>query len=515
MPRHPGERSNINSDTIRPLRSLKQVLVPKAVVVAVMLAASSAGFAPAFAQAPGIPNALEQLPGLNDAQRKMAISTDNACIALHALPISSLASEQRSLRARCSGAVNNANTLAGRQAVYQQEPGQEPGTVGTPNWNLPSSSALASALQRMAGEEAQAPRALIMRGQTGQLRAVQQRMAALRTRVAPLGVVQVDIDSPTWPRQYANLDPTGIQMVQANTQEPVYFGPWGAFLLGSVFFGNQDPTSQIGGFSYDSYTITTGADYRVTDNLIVGLALGFNHFETDFDVNANTAPNERLNNDSYYFSLYSTYYLPNEFYVEGTASFAHSSFNSRRLILIPEAKVPIPINDIATADYGGTQFGLSFGAGHDWSLAPVTLNLSGHINYARANIDSYDEKGGGEWNLAFNGQIIDSLTTRLDLQVSYAISTNFGVLLPYARAGWTHEFLGSENDIGFRYLNAPDFSSQQTITPLPTDRNYFPLGAGVSATLPNGWAAFLHYEALVGIKDFSANLVTVGLRKEF
>lgn len=293
--------------------------------------------------------------------------------------------------------------------------------------------------------------------------------------------------------------------------------PGGFFLLGNVSFGDQDSTVEIDGFSFSSYTITAAADYRVLDNLIVGVAFGFSHLSTDFDVTLNSSPNQYLNNDSCYLSAYSTYYLPKEFYVDGIISFAHNDFNSRRVIDIPSptgSRQPIT-NRAASADYGGTQFGFSLGGGRDWSFDTLTINTSARLGYSRTDIDSYTENPAAGWELAFDSQIIESLTTRLAVQASYAISTNFGVLLPYVKASWAHEFMNDGDGIGFRYANDPTNLSEFTIIPVGPDRNYFPLGAGVSTTFPNGWAAFLDYESTVGIKDFTSHLVTVGLRKEF
>jgi hypothetical protein len=47
------------------------------------------------------------------------------------------------------------------------------------------------------------------------------------------------------------------------------------------------------------------------------------------------------------------------------------------------------------------------------------------------------------------------------------------------------------------------------------DRNYFNLGAGLSATFTRGVSAFVYWETVLGRQNFTANSFTGGIRFEF
>jgi hypothetical protein len=47
------------------------------------------------------------------------------------------------------------------------------------------------------------------------------------------------------------------------------------------------------------------------------------------------------------------------------------------------------------------------------------------------------------------------------------------------------------------------------------DRNYFGIGAGLSAVLPDGFTSFANYRAIVGDSLRTVHTVSLGLRKEF
>ena len=53
---------------------------------------------------------------------------------------------------------------------------------------------------------------------------------------------------------------------------------------------------------------------------------------------------------------------------------------------------------------------------------------------------------------------------------------------------------------------------------IPTDnpdRDYFALGAGVSAVFSKGVSAFLYYETVLGLRDVTRHAFTAGVRLEF
>ena len=100
------------------------------------------------------------------------------------------------------------------------------------------------------------------------------------------------------------------------------------------------------------------------------------------------------------------------------------------------------------------------------------------------------------------------------LYASYAISTGFGVLLPQITGEYFHEFLNDQKLLKFRF--AQDFA----VTPLSyltdkPDRDHFMLSAGLVVVLANGLSPFVNYRELLGYRDQSNHVVTLGLRVSF
>ena len=111
---------------------------------------------------------------------------------------------------------------------------------------------------------------------------------------------------------------------------------------------------------------------------------------------------------------------------------------------------------------------------------------------------------------------MESLTSILGGQLSYAISTSNGIFTPQLLFEWAHEFKDDSRFITARFLYDP------SSTPLPfnlatdaPDRDYFNLGVGLSATFAEGKSAFIFYETNLQREDINLDTISAGLRLTF
>ena len=78
------------------------------------------------------------------------------------------------------------------------------------------------------------------------------------------------------------------------------------------------------------------------------------------------------------------------------------------------------------------------------------------------------------------------------------------------RTGRTGHVSGSS----VSYLNDPTGLSTFTAANEDPDRDYFQVGAGLTAVLPGGWSPFANFSSILGLEDLNSYLFTVGVRKE-
>ncbi|MCL7421147.1 MAG: autotransporter domain-containing protein [Methylobacter sp.] len=286
--------------------------------------------------------------------------------------------------------------------------------------------------------------------------------------------------------------------------EPLRDSPLGFFLKGQIKVGDKNKTGREKGFELETKGITLGVDYRFTDTLIMGMAAGYGHTNTDFDNNGGD-----MTTQSGDFAVYGSYFLPKDFYVDWVMSYAIHDYEMDRRIIYPG------MISSATSNPQGDQYGGSVGFGKDIYIDNFFISPYIRGEYIETTIDQYNEQGGAGFALSVADQSISSLTTTLGSQFSQSISMPWGILAPGARFEWVHQFEDSARAIQSQFVSAPAGTGYFTTLTDSPDRDYFNLGASIAATLPEGRSAFFRYETRVGQSDLSYHLLELGVRIPF
>jgi len=271
----------------------------------------------------------------------------------------------------------------------------------------------------------------------------------------------------------------------------------GVFANVNGSFGNQDVTSREPGFDFHTIGLTLGADYRFTDQFVFGLAFAYLRTKLDLDSAAGNS-----SENSYSLSAYANYYILEKLYVDAITTFGGNTYHTERN--------NTDGNGTAEGSTDGPQLSVSVGSGYNFNVGPLTVGPSVRVDYVRVHIDGYNETGAGPSNARIGSQTIESVTTNVGGQAMYAISLGWGVLSPFLRTEWVHEFKGDSR--GVTATVGPTSVIVQTNNP---DRDYLNLAAGASATFRGGVSAFLDYNVVLGRTNFTSNAFTCGVRIEF
>ena len=446
--------------------------------------------------------ALGGRPGQSELQSATGSAVQTTCGQLNALhAVTPLVGDQLDLRTQCRAMVHTGNDIDGT-------------TPSAESLGL-TEDELASGLQQIAGEEVVAPRTMASKTFNGQQRNLSARLAALRGGVRGFSVSGLNFDGLPRLAQGSGLNEKGIGFPPRGggaSGDAGNFGRLGAFVNGVFSFGDKDQTSREDGFDFDSQGVTLGVDYRLLDSLVLGTAFSYSHFDADFDkstVNAGGGSES----DGYVFSLYSTYYLQN-FYIEGIGSFGWNDHDSKRRIVVPSTTAIPSINRTAKGETDSTQYSFSVGAGYDAQIQSIDVGPYARLSYLRVDVDEYTETGAQGLNLKIDDQYITSLISAIGLRASKKFSWNWGVWFPQIRGEWDHEFANDSKTIRTQYAVDPNNNALLVRTESP-DRNFFRLGATLANVFQGGTQAFIDYETMLGFRDITNHIFTVGLRHEY
>lgn len=455
---------------------------------------------------------LTSVPNFIDpAQMSIAAALERVCNELHT-PGMTLTALQQNLLANCdaiigthgggvdpSGMKDTLNALSGKQSIAQQRTGVQ------------------------------------FSGQ--QFSNIGARLAQLRAGVGGLSFSGLDLGMPTANGVGEFLamlgDVTGIHGLSGLTHlvggsggddsSAVTPSRWGFFINGSLRGGSQDASIYETGFDFRNSGFTAGADYRLRDDVVVGLAYGHSNGNTIF-----TDGTGRLDSRGNSISLYGTYYH-DELYVDAIGTFGHVGYGATRKTAwsIDQNSTSSPTNCVGTectidmtGSTGARQLAFGTNVGYGFHYRALTFGPDAALNYTRLDVNAFTEGDPTDTGmaLAFARQTGESLLLKAGGHLSYAINTRFAVLLPDARAHFVHEFKDDQRAVAAHFVDDPSAGTSNTpisdfviFTDRP-QRNYFDWAAGISAQFPYGISAFVDYNAVAGENYIHTHEFAFGVR---
>jgi outer membrane lipase/esterase len=275
---------------------------------------------------------------------------------------------------------------------------------------------------------------------------------------------------------------------------------WGLFADGGAAFGRQNSSTSQTGYNFSLGGLTLGGDYRLRDNLLVGLSTGYSNANSSFSgsggsVTANTLP----------FNAYAAYF-PGSLYAYGSMGYALNLYDLKRGINFGG------LARTASSSTTGNQFNLYGETGYDLRLSRFILTPSATLGYSALWIGGFTEQGAGSLNLKVASQSAESLQTGLGGRLTVPLEAGSVTLVPQGYAFYQHEFAN-----GSRSLNA-NLSQGSSALPFQTDaanRNFAVVGANVAVEIKKNLYAQVNYNAEVGRGNSTAQYVNAGLRYEF
>lgn len=455
-----------------------------------------------FANAPAVSFTLNggivNTDGAGESERTVAGALDQACpiLAQRDAAGQPLSPAEADLLARCRELIASSGT--------------DPGDTNT-------------VLQELLADEATAQNNAALTVQAAQFDNLKARLAALRsgTQGASFGGLALTTDEGAVPLSFLPSAILGAQDEGGTADGGEVgggFSRWGFFATGTIGRGGRDPGERDPGFDFDTIGLTAGVDYRWSDHLVLGAALGYNKNETDLDGDAGG-----LDADGYSFSGYATWYQGDSFYVDGVATLGRNNYDITRGINFSIANPgggTTVVDQIASADPDGDQTSLAVSVGRDfnqgaWSFGPYLRGL-----YTKVDFDGYTETlsdpnaPGAGLGVTVEDRELESRQAVLGGKMSYTMSTSWGILMPHAQLEFLKEFEDDLDAVVTRFANDPTGTPIE-IRPDSIDDSYFNLGFGLSGVFANGRSAFVYYEHRAAQDKVSYDNLAIGIRIEF
>jgi uncharacterized protein YhjY with autotransporter beta-barrel domain len=382
---------------------------------------------------------------------------------------------------------------------------------------------LGFALRWTAAEELGAPGTVARQSTSGQLSSVASRITALRFGASGFSLSGLSLQQEGRPAVAVNAPRALGGGASADSSDIGIASRWGGFVNGAFGWGYREPSVLEDAFAFDSKDFTLGVDYRLSRRLVLGITTGYTDQRIDFDPSASVVGGGiRSHGES--AMVYALYEWEGP-YISATAGWQHLTYSTTRLITYPSLNIAEPSVD-ATA-YGSTSSNaLLATASAGWNLTYKAASVEPYLNadYRRIRLAGYRETSVNNdappgtpagFDFDYSPQQINILDASVGFRLQYALQIPFGVVVPYARAAYHHNFAANAYSVSSSY-NA--ISATGVGFDLPTDspdNHFYEFAGGFSVVLKHGIQGFVQFQTANGMQLLTSRMISGGIRGEF
>jgi uncharacterized protein YhjY with autotransporter beta-barrel domain len=247
---------------------------------------------------------------------------------------------------------------------------------------------------------------------------------------------------------------------------------WGVWTAGVITVGDRGASGASDGFDFLSDGISVGADWRISERFLLGVAGGLGWNDTNFD-----EPRSNLDGDQRSLALYGLWRQGEHLFMDGTLGWGKLGFDITRWSDAANAQ--------GTATRDGEQVFGSLTVGYDHASAGMSLTSYGRLDASRTRLDAYREFGLGIYDLAYGRQTVENASLAVGIEGSYLVQTRWGHVRPYWMAEYRDAFEDG-SDVGLNYVVSP-VATDYRIALNSYGSNVMSYGGGVDVDVTEGW----------------------------
>jgi outer membrane lipase/esterase len=210
--------------------------------------------------------------------------------------------------------------------------------------------------------------------------------------------------------------PMGLGMKsKAPRSQPVApSSPVSVYAMGTFAGGHRSDTPDSVGLTYEATAGTVGMEYRVTRNLIVGLAGNITTASADLHNGADVGI------DAVQLAMYISY-ATKLWFVDGLLSYGRYDLDTTRPGL----------SSLVHGNTGGDVFALAVRGGYLFDLGGVRAGPIAGLSFARTRVDGYTETGDQQVAMHIASQSVDAVIGNVGVRFLAPFLADGKVVIPY------------------------------------------------------------------------------------
>jgi outer membrane autotransporter protein len=267
---------------------------------------------------------------------------------------------------------------------------------------------------------------------------------------------------------------------------------WGVWVTGFGDFVDVDGDGNAQGYNFTTGGVSLGLDYRITDQLAIGVMGEYSHTWTELN------PGGHIDVDSGRGGVYATWFS-HGIYINGAIYGGHNNYDSGRAGL----------RGLANGGTEGAEWSTFIGGGYDFHFGLLTVGPIASLQYTNVGIDGFAEKGSLA-PLDIHSGSAESLRSDVGFRAFYQWQIGKIVVEPSLKAAWEHEYKYSALPITAGFAGIPGPSA--TFFGPSEGHDSAVVSAGVSVQFTPAISTYVNYDGQLGRGNYDSNAVTGGVR---
>lgn len=182
-------------------------------------------------------------------------------------------------------------------------------------------------------------------------------------------------------------------------------------------------------------------DYQVSSSLNIGASLSYLNGRDKLEHRG------KLESDTWQAAVYALLNDGGPTWLAGDLSVGHSSFDSKRNLVIQANGGPVLLDQQLTGETDALSLGARVLGGYDFDLGAIKIGPFAGLDYSHSRIDKFHEKQNLRTALEYEEQSFDSLEASLGWRVRGAVALPYGLsLMPYGDIAWVKELADGRLD---------------------------------------------------------------------
>ena len=255
------------------------------------------------------------------------------------------------------------------------------------------------------------------------------------------------------------------------------------WIAGTVDFGRRNASGQQEGFRFTTDGVSMGADYRISDQVTLGVGTGYSRDHSDLGDNGSKSVSQGI-----VATLYGSVRPTPNIFIDGMLGYGALNFDSTRYVTDD--------GSLATGQRGGRQVFVSLSSGYEFRGDRWMWSPYGKIDLALTTLAQYTETATGTNALTYYQQQARTSSGTLGVRSEGQYLSRVGMWTPRARVEYRRQFSGADQ-AGISYA---DLNAAGPTYVIASNNNFtgsWTAGVGMNLLMSNG---------LTWILDYSSNL---------